>query len=65
VSNAQRRRAHRQRGKTFPGPMTQERVLDHQLMTMRLADLERLRRMAEAALRAEEVADDDACTQDG
>jgi hypothetical protein len=57
VSNAQRRRAERQRGKTFPGPMTPERAAQHQITTMRLENLERLRRMAQAVLEAE-VEDD-------
>lgn len=45
MSNAQRRRAQRDRGQ-HPGPMTPQRVSDHRLMQTRLADLERLRRMA-------------------
>jgi hypothetical protein len=50
VSNAQRRRERRHRNKTYPGPMTERRVQDHKLMQVRLADLERLRKIVVARM---------------
>lgn len=54
MSNAQRRREHRNRHKTHPGPMTEQRVEQHRLAQLRLADLERLRRLVVAQLDVEE-----------
>ena len=54
MSNAQRRREHRNRNKTHPGPMTEQRVEQHRLAQLRLADLERLRRLVTAQLDVEE-----------
>jgi hypothetical protein len=54
MSNAQRRREHRQRNKQHPGPMTESRVEQHRLAQTRLADLERLRRLVVAQLSVEE-----------
>lgn len=54
MSNAQRRREQRHRGKSYPGPMTERRVDDHRIMQTRLADLERLRKLVVAQMAIEE-----------
>lgn len=54
MSNAQRRREHRHRTKTHPGPMTEQRVEQHRLTQLRLADLERLRRLVVAQVDVED-----------
>jgi hypothetical protein len=57
VSNAQRRREARHRNKAYPGPMTQAKAAQHKADFVRLADLERLKRVTRAYLAAAQDAE--------
>lgn len=57
MSNAQRRREARHRNKAYPGLMTEQRVAQHKATMVRLADLERLRRVTRAYLEAAQDAE--------
>jgi hypothetical protein len=57
VSNAQRRRAERHRNRAYPGLMTPERIAQLKATNLRLADLERLKRVTRAYLEAAQDAE--------